>query len=538
MKEKPNNKILTGQNISKYLNVVGEEAEIVNEDSNSSNNQKETQKPNENISQERTGNKQTLKKPNTKLELEMKEAVNNQDAQQIDNILKKIGDNDPAFKKALNGVYLAEKLNSKTLGKIVYHNFKEIKPKKGKPFINEIPNEYTFDATTEAGFHTFASWNKEKGSFYIESKKDLTKIIEKINKINPESGMGTLLEKENPNQIIGKINNMKEEEFKKILLTGNEEAKKPLTKNEIKIQKNNTEIVKLKKELEEMDIKIAELEAMILALPDDDHEPITQPQATKEPKVEKLEEISLNEKKEGKITSKDFKELVRLSKFFLENPKEPTTIGSIENKYPELFKEINKIEERRQDDLSTLISTDKNGKKYYAAFTELGNLYANTKEEIENKINSKYDAELAELEKSKTTTDSTVSLENQEPEKVSVDEEKEEDLEKYLEKYKKFIKFEDLKIPEEKLNNPKNEYFINLIKESLKELENLQNKSIDLFIKSIKNNNSEKHKNKIPAMQSTLDLMEKSIKKDLDQSIDFYKKTTLKNIEKNIELMN
>ena len=404
MNEKPNNKTLTGQNISEYLKVAGEEAEIVNEDSNSSNNQKETQKPNENISQERTWNKQTSKKPNTKLELEMKEAINNQDVQQIDNILKEIADNDPNFKKALNGVNLAEKLNSKTLGKIVYHNFKKINTKKDKEFVNKIPNEYAFDATVSSGFHTFASWDSKKGNFYIESTRKLDKVIKEILKINPESNISTLLDKENPNQIIGKINNMTEDEFKKILLIGNEEAKKPLTENEIKIQKNNEEIAELdkkinelNKEIENMDTEIAKLQAMILALPDDEPEPTTQPQAINEPKT--TEQISVNENGENKITSEDFKELVRLSKFFLENPKEPTTIGSIENKYPELFKEINKIEERKQDDLSTLISTDKNGKKYYAAFTELGNLYADTKEEIENKINSKYDAELAELEK-------------------------------------------------------------------------------------------------------------------------------------------
>lgn len=146
---------------------------------------------------------------------------NSEDINKINNILKEFADKDPKFKAALNGVYLADKLNSKILGKIVYHNFKKIKPNKGREFTNKIPNEYAFDATTEAGFHTFVSWDTLKGNFYIESTKNIDKIIQKINNINPESGMSTIIEKENGNQIIGKINNMTEAEFKEILLMDN-----------------------------------------------------------------------------------------------------------------------------------------------------------------------------------------------------------------------------------------------------------------------------------------------------------------------------
>lgn len=261
--------VLTGENISTYFKRVAEDAEIVNEDPKPNNNQNKTQNPNENISKENTENKQNTKKPKpkTKLEVEMKEAVNNQDIQQIDNILKKIGDKDPAFKKALNGVNLADKLNSKILGRIVYHNFKEITPKKGKPFINEIPNEYAFDATTEAGFHTFVSWNTQRDRFYIESKKDFMGIIKRINKINPQSEINTLLDKENPNQIIGKIGNMTEEEFIAIL-----KGEKILSKEEQKIEENNKKIKILEEEYRKIQEEIEQIKKLILELPDDEPE--------------------------------------------------------------------------------------------------------------------------------------------------------------------------------------------------------------------------------------------------------------------------
>ena len=222
-----------------------------------------------------TTNKETESNQKTPLEKKLQEAIkkdgssfyNLEDLTKIDNILKEFANSDPKFKVALNGVYLADKLNSKTLGKIVYQNFKKIKTKKGKEFVNQIPNEYAFDATREAGFHTFASWDTLKGNFYIESTKNIDKIIQEIIKINPESEMSTIIEKENPNHIIGKINNMTEEEFRRILLTENKEEDRP---------KENPEIVEIKKELIHQEIieieerikrreeKIKELEEKIL----------------------------------------------------------------------------------------------------------------------------------------------------------------------------------------------------------------------------------------------------------------------------------
>ena len=54
--------------------------------------------------------------------------------------------------------------------------------------------------------------------------------------------------------------------------------------------------------------------------------------------------VSDIETEKQKITPDEFKELVRLAKFFLENPKEPTVAGSVVGKYPELFKAITDIE--------------------------------------------------------------------------------------------------------------------------------------------------------------------------------------------------
>ena len=51
------------------------------------------------------------------------------------------------------------------------------------------------------------------------------------------------------------------------------------------------------------------------------------------------------------ITESEFTELKRLAKFFLDNPKEPTVVGSVVAKYPALFKAITDIERGRQEKL-------------------------------------------------------------------------------------------------------------------------------------------------------------------------------------------
>lgn len=252
----------------------------------------------------------------TKAEEKISEAVKNQDLSAIDNTLKELADNDPLFKKALNGVHLADKLNSKILGKIVYQNFKKIQPKKGKEFVNQIPNEYAFEATMNSGFNTFASWDKQKGNFYIESTEKLDKIINEINKINPESEMSNLLNKENPDQIIGKINNMTEEEFKSILLMDNEENKIKKDTEKKKGEKTNPEtipqteeeirrarIAELIKNQEKRNEKILALEKKIEEL----HKILMQIQENEakqklDPKLdEPIDKISLEEKKPTKI---------------------------------------------------------------------------------------------------------------------------------------------------------------------------------------------------------------------------------------------
>jgi hypothetical protein len=57
------------------------------------------------------------------------------------------------------------------------------------------------------------------------------------------------------------------------------------------------------------------------------------------------------EKEKSVITDSEFKELTRLAKFFLENPKEPTVAGSVVTRYPALFKAVTDIERRRQEEL-------------------------------------------------------------------------------------------------------------------------------------------------------------------------------------------
>lgn len=64
--------------------------------------------------------------------------------------------------------------------------------------------------------------------------------------------------------------------------------------------------------------------------------------------------VSDVEAEKQKITPSEFKELVRLAKFFLENPKEPSVAGSIIAKYPELFKAVTDIEKNKKADLEQL----------------------------------------------------------------------------------------------------------------------------------------------------------------------------------------
>ena len=55
------------------------------------------------------------------------------------------------------------------------------------------------------------------------------------------------------------------------------------------------------------------------------------------------------EEEQEKITPSEFKEVVRLAKFFLENPKEPSSVGDARSKYPNLYNAVFDIEKRRQE---------------------------------------------------------------------------------------------------------------------------------------------------------------------------------------------
>jgi hypothetical protein len=60
------------------------------------------------------------------------------------------------------------------------------------------------------------------------------------------------------------------------------------------------------------------------------------------------------EKERQKITSSEFKEVVRLAKFYLENPNEPGVVGNARSKYPNLYEAVYNIEKRRQEELTSL----------------------------------------------------------------------------------------------------------------------------------------------------------------------------------------
>jgi hypothetical protein len=118
------------------------------------------------------------------------------------------------------------------------------------------------------------------------------------------------------------------------------------------------------------------------------------------------------EKEKAAITASEFTELKRLAKFFLENPKEPTVAGSVVTKYPALFKAITDIETRKNYSINELGITegvDKNIGGLYvsgkvdsngAPITE--RITGSSVEDVTNKINAKYDAELAALEDAST----------------------------------------------------------------------------------------------------------------------------------------
>ena len=99
------------------------------------------------------------------------------------------------------------------------------------------------------------------------------------------------------------------------------------------------------------------------------------------------------EAEKTKITDSEFTELKRLAKFFLENPNEPSTVGSVINKYPALFKAATDIEKRRKEELDNFNDPFNLNRKIEVR-DENGRLISDT----EDSINTKYDAELAALQ--------------------------------------------------------------------------------------------------------------------------------------------
>lgn len=126
--------------------------------------------------------------------------------------------------------------------------------------------------------------------------------------------------------------------------------------------------------------------------------------------------VSNIEAEKQKITPTEFKEVVRLAKFFLENPKEPSVKGDAKSKYPELFKAITDIEKRKKQSLSEIEWNIRGtGKGFYlrqepdgrwsSAYFKPSNtgidaegIYGNTKEEVIAELEKKYNAELVALE--------------------------------------------------------------------------------------------------------------------------------------------
>jgi len=118
--------------------------------------------------------------------------------------------------------------------------------------------------------------------------------------------------------------------------------------------------------------------------------------------------VSNIEAEKQKITPTEFKEVVRLAKYFLENPKEPGVKGDARSKYPELFNAITDIEKRREETIASIKEGYNGGKtwEYIGQFSDQATKFTNyelfqneyTKEQVIDEINAKYDTELAALE--------------------------------------------------------------------------------------------------------------------------------------------
>jgi hypothetical protein len=213
--------------------------------------------------------------------------------------------------------------------------------------------------------------------------------------------------------VFGTIKNLTKEQFKKILelneKIGNEKIKtnKNLTENEIKIQKNNEEIAELdkkinelNKEIENMDTEIAKLQAMILALPDDEPEPnlTDDSKTTKENQTNEPEKINIDENRteENSIYVEDF-EITNLIKEAEEKVQKSKT---------EREENIKKLEEEvknfKGDHIKTLEKkTQLQSTKYsHQLKTETNNKLLNYIKNAENEIEKNFQKALEHRSKS------------------------------------------------------------------------------------------------------------------------------------------
>lgn len=165
------------------------------------------------------------------------------------------------IKEVLNAINVSERNNKEIglnlentyLGKIIYHNFPKIQPKKGKEFKNTINNHLAFIGTKASNADTYVTWNSEKGTFFINSMNpNLEEIVEKLNKADPKCALsirGVMVK--------GTINNLTEEQFLNIIDPNIiKNAKKGAISNEkVVLEPKNKNVKKIELKQEEKNEK-------------------------------------------------------------------------------------------------------------------------------------------------------------------------------------------------------------------------------------------------------------------------------------------
>lgn len=185
-----------------------------------------------------------------------------------DSTIKELGEKqkkevEKAF-DAIKGVIIQNKkdglnLDTESLGKIIYHNYK----KNGIGKINIVPDHLAFKLTRAKNFDTYMSWNKKKDIFYINSTdQNLSKIVEELNKVDRGCALdvrGTM--------VFGKIKNLTEEQFLNIIDPKILSSVKPeLIKKDVNTKEKSDNIEEKSEKETRDDIELASLEAEFLAL--------------------------------------------------------------------------------------------------------------------------------------------------------------------------------------------------------------------------------------------------------------------------------